>query len=181
MTISPGGALSAGGCTLFALPSRNREGKPNIVPSVEGMPNLLGMRESVDMVVTEYGVATLKGRSLRERAKALIDIAHPDDRQSLMEEAKALNVINTDQIFLPECAARFPAEIGERHTFKGGLEVRFRHIRPSGEEDMRRLFYRFSPRRGILPLLSAPSRPCRTPRCRSSSTWTATGPPPSWA
>jgi len=139
-----GAELSAGGRTLFALPSRNRRGEPNILVSVETFPNLLGMRESVDMVATEYGVATLKGRSLRERAQALIDIAHPDDRQSLVEEAKANHIIYTDQIFLPECAARYPAEISERHTFKGGLEVRFRHIRPSDEEDMRRLFYRFS-------------------------------------
>lgn len=139
-----GAELSPGGCTLFALPSRNSRGEPNILPSVEAFPNLLGMRESVDMVATEYGVANLKGRSLRERAQALIDIAHPDDRHDLMEAAKAGNIIYTDQIFLSECAARYPAEIGERHTFKHGLEVRFRHIRPSDEEDMRRLFYRFS-------------------------------------
>jgi len=139
-----GAELSAGGLTLFALPSRNRRGEANILLSVESFPNLLGMRESVDLVATEYGVANLKGRSLRERAQALIDIAHPDDRNGLMEAAKANTIIYPDQIYLPECAARYPAEISERRTFKDGLEVRFRHIRPSDEEDMRRLFYRFS-------------------------------------
>jgi acyl-CoA hydrolase/RimJ/RimL family protein N-acetyltransferase len=138
-----GAELSRGGCTIFALPSRNRSGMPNILVSVEEMPNLLGLRESVDMVVTEYGVANLKGRTVRERAQALIDIAHPDDRMRLVEEAKAANILYPDQIYIPACDFIFPSGIEDRRTFKG-VEVRFRHIRPSDEEEMRRLFYRFS-------------------------------------
>lgn len=138
-----GAEMSQGGCTLFALPSRNRSSRPNILLSVEEFPNLLGLRESVDMVATEYGVANLKGRTVRERAQALIDIAHPDDRRWLVEEAKAKNILYPDQIYLPQCAALYP-DISAKHTFKGGIEIRFRHIRPSDEEEMRRLFYRFS-------------------------------------
>ncbi len=141
-----GAELSRGGCTIFALPSRNRRGEPNILRSVEEMPNLLGLRESVDMVVTEYGVANLKGRTVRERAQALIDIAHPDDRARLVEEAKTANILYPDQIYMPSCDFIFPSDISDRRTFTGGLEVRFRHIRPSDEEEMRRLFYRFSDR-----------------------------------
>ncbi len=139
-----GAELSRGGCTIFALPSRNRRGSPNILLSVEEFPNLLGLRESVDMVVTEYGVANLRGRTVRERAQALIDIAHPEDRERLVNEAKQKNILYPDQIYLPQCAFIFPSEIASRHTFKGGIEVRFRHIKPSDEEEMRRLFYRFS-------------------------------------
>jgi acyl-CoA hydrolase/GNAT superfamily N-acetyltransferase len=139
-----GAELSKGGYTIFALPSRNRKGQPNILLSVEEFPNLLGLRESVDMVVTEYGVANLKGRTVRERAQALIDVAHPDDRQRLVEEAKAKNILYPDQIYLADCAALYPTDITSRHSFKGGIEVRFRHIKPSDEEEMRRLFYRFS-------------------------------------
>lgn len=141
-----GAELSRGGCTIFALPSRNLQGASNILVSVEEFPNLLGLRESVDMVVTEYGVANLKGRTVRERAQALIDIAHPDDRARLVEDAKRHNILYQDQIYMPQCTFLLPADISARKTFKGGVEVRFRHIKPSDEEEMRRLFYRFSDR-----------------------------------
>jgi GNAT superfamily N-acetyltransferase len=102
------------------------------------------MRESIDVVVTEYGIATLKWRSIRERAQALIDIAHPDDRRKLVEQAKEKRILFPDQIFLSESAHLYPREIGTQFTFKGGLKARFRAIKPSDEEAMRRLFYRFS-------------------------------------
>ena len=139
-----GAELSPGGRTIFALPSRNRKGWANIRLSVSEFPNQLNLRESVDMVVTEYGVANLRGRTLRERAQALIDIAHPDDRAKLVEQAKEQRILYRDQIFLAECARLYPADIGGKASFKGGVEVRFRAIRPSDEEEMRRLFYRFS-------------------------------------
>ena len=139
-----GAELSPGGRAIFALPSRNRKGWANIRISVSEFPNQLNLRESVDMVVTEYGVANLRGRTLRERAQALIDIAHPDDRAKLVEQAKERRILYRDQIFLAECARLYPEDIGGRATFKGGVDVRFRAIRPSDEEEMRRLFYRFS-------------------------------------
>jgi GNAT superfamily N-acetyltransferase len=139
-----GAELSTGGRTIFALPSRNRKRWANIRISVAGFPNQLNIRESVDMVITEYGVANLRGRTLRERAQALIDIAHPDDRADLVEQAKGKRILYTDQIFFAECARLYPGEITAKSTFKGGIEVCFRAIRPSDEEEMRRLFYRFS-------------------------------------
>lgn len=74
----------------------------------------------------------------------MIEIAHPDDRPALIEQAKAANILYPDQIYIAESAHLYPAEISTRHTFKGGITVRFRAIRPSDEEEMRRLFYRFS-------------------------------------
>ncbi len=139
-----GAEISPGGLRIFTLPSRNREGKPNILLSVADYPNQLSVRESVDMIVTEYGVASLNGRTVRERAQALIEIAHPDDRRRLFEGARKKNIIYADQIFLEESTRFYPKEIQTQHTFKEGLVVRFRAIRPSDEEDMRRLFYRFS-------------------------------------
>jgi acyl-CoA hydrolase/RimJ/RimL family protein N-acetyltransferase len=139
-----GAELSRGGLVVFALPSRNLRGEPNILVSVEEFPNQFSLRESVDMVVTEYGVANLKGRTVRERAQALIDIAHPDDRGALVDQAKQLKILYPDQIYLAESAHLYPAEVAERQTFKGGQEVRFRAIKPSDEEGMRQLFYRFS-------------------------------------
>jgi acyl-CoA hydrolase len=139
-----GAEISAGGFTIFALPSRNLNGENNICISIESMPNQLNLPDSVNMIATEYGIASLSGRTLRERAQALIEIAHPDDRPQLVAKAKAAHILYPDQIFLAESAHLYPSEIAERHTFKNGTTVRFRALKPSDEEEMRRLFYRFS-------------------------------------
>jgi acyl-CoA hydrolase/GNAT superfamily N-acetyltransferase len=139
-----GAELSQGGITIFALPSRNRSHQPNILISIGDFPNQFSIRESVDMVITEYGVASMSGRTVRERAQALIDIAHPDDRETLIEEAKQLKILYKDQIFLKASAHLYPSEIASQHTFNRDVTVRFRAIKPSDEEEMRRLFYRFS-------------------------------------
>jgi acyl-CoA hydrolase/GNAT superfamily N-acetyltransferase len=139
-----GAQISEGGFTVFGLPSRSRHGAANITVSIEGLKNRVDFREAVDYVVTEYGVASLKGLTLRERAQALIEIAHPDDRVELIAEAKRENILYRDQIYLAESARRYPSQIKERQRFKGDVEIRFRPIRPSDEEEMRRLFYRFS-------------------------------------
>ncbi|MCX7817108.1 MAG: GNAT family N-acetyltransferase [Syntrophales bacterium] len=139
-----GASLSRGGKTVFALPSRNRKGESNIVLTVDGYPYQFHCRESLDMVLTEYGIAYLRGRSLRERAQAIIDIAHPDDRMSLIEKAKEACLLYRDQIFIPESGFLYPERIFCEREFKDNLKVRFRAIKPSDEEEMRRLFYRFS-------------------------------------
>jgi GNAT superfamily N-acetyltransferase len=86
----------------------------------------------------------LRGRTLRERAQAMIEIAHPEDRPALVEEAKKARILYQDQIFLADSAHLYPQDVATRHTFKNGVNVRFRAIKPSDEEQMRRLFYRFS-------------------------------------
>ena len=98
MDLFHGAELSRGGMTIFGLPSRNRNQAPNIVISVEEFPNQVSIRESIDMVITEYGVASLSGRTVRERAQALIEIAHPDDRADLVHQAKEEKILYPDQI-----------------------------------------------------------------------------------
>ena len=144
MNLVNGAELSQGGITIFALTSRNLKGDSNIVVNVEGYPNLFTLRESVDMVITEYGSADLNGRTIRERAQALIEIAHPDDRAELVDQAKVAKIIYQDQIFIPESAHLYPSNIVIVHQFGKDLKVRFRAIKPSDEEGMRRLFYRCS-------------------------------------
>lgn len=139
-----GVALSPGGRTIFALPSRNRFDGPNIIVSAKEYPNQFTNQESLDLVITEYGIASMRGRTQRERALALIDIAHPDDRKNLVEAAKEANILYRDQIYLTDSGHCYPHEISYRHTFKDGLSVWFRPIKPSDEDDMRNLFYRFS-------------------------------------
>ena len=82
-----GAEISPGGFTIFALPSRNLKGENNVRISIEEMPNQLNLPDSVNMIATEYGIAALSGRSVRERAQALIEIAHPDFREELERAA----------------------------------------------------------------------------------------------
>jgi len=139
-----GAELSEKGRSIFALTSRDPKGAPNIMPSIVDWPNQFSMVESVGTVVTEHGVAYLEGRTVRERAQALIEVAHPDDRAMLVEQAKKSKIVYPDQIFLSESARLYPMEISATQTFKGDVSVRFRAIKPSDEEGMRHLFYRFS-------------------------------------
>jgi acyl-CoA hydrolase/GNAT superfamily N-acetyltransferase len=152
--------ISPGGRTILGLPSRNRKGDPNIVAMLRDLRNQFHMRESIDVLVTEYGIANLRWRTIRERAQALIDIAHPNDREKLVERAKKKKLLFPDQIFLSESAQLYPMDIATEHVFKNGLKVRFRAIKPSDEEAMRRLFYRFSNqtvfRRFLFPISTMP-------------------------
>lgn len=78
-----GASLSHGGKPIIALPSRTAKGVPRIVPSLKAGAGVVTTRAHMHYVVTEYGVAYLFGKNLRQRAKALIDIAHPNDREML--------------------------------------------------------------------------------------------------
>ena len=155
-----GAEISRGGRTVIGLPSRNSKGDPNVVVMLRNLRNQFHMRESIDAVITEYGIANLKWRTIRERAQALIDIAHPEDREKLVEQAKEKKLLFEDQIFLSDSAYLYPMNIATEHYFKNGLKVRFRAIKPSDEEDMRRLFYRFSDqtvyRRFFYPIRTMP-------------------------
>lgn len=86
--------LSKGGRGITILPStaKTRDGKliSRIVPSFEKGTAITVTRNCVDHIVTEYGVARLRGKSLRKRAEELIAIAHPDFRAELRKEAQRL-------------------------------------------------------------------------------------------
>lgn len=82
-----GAALSEGGKPIIALPSRTGKGIPRIVPFLKPGAGVVTTRAHVRYVVTEYGVVNLFGKNLRQRAKALIEIAHPDDREMLEKSA----------------------------------------------------------------------------------------------
>ncbi len=83
MDFMRGAAESEGGKPIIALPSRTVKGVPRIVPVLKQGAGVVTTRAHVHYVVTEYGIAYLFGKNLRQRAKALIDIAHPDDREAL--------------------------------------------------------------------------------------------------
>jgi acyl-CoA hydrolase len=83
MDFMRGAALSEGGKPIIALNSRTNKGKSKIVPYLQEGAGVVTTRGHVHYIVTEYGVAYLYGKNLRQRAQLLIDIAHPDDREAL--------------------------------------------------------------------------------------------------
>ena len=137
--------ISKNGKAIVALNSVDKEGRSNIVIrhawETDNTHSTLGV---VKYIVTEYGVANLFGKSIRERVLAMIDIAHPDHRESLLEQAKAMNYVYADQIYVARHAAQYPAMLETRKSLKDRLEVKIRPIKPSDEDMMRQLFYNFS-------------------------------------
>ena len=82
-----GASLSEGGKPIIALPAATRKGESRISAFLKQGAGVVTTRAHVHYVVTEYGVADLYGKSLRKRAKALIDIAHPKHREDLEKAA----------------------------------------------------------------------------------------------
>ena len=83
MDFMRGAALSEGGKPIIAISSRTKKGVPRIVPFLKPGAGVVTTRGHIHYVVTEFGTAYLYGKSLRQRAKALIEISHPDDREML--------------------------------------------------------------------------------------------------
>ncbi|MDO4798922.1 MAG: acetyl-CoA hydrolase/transferase C-terminal domain-containing protein [Bacillota bacterium] len=84
-----GASAAKGGKSIIAIPSTAAGGKVSrIVPFLKEGTAVTTTRNDVDYIITEYGIAHLRGKTLRERAKALVAIAHPDHRPMLEEEFK---------------------------------------------------------------------------------------------
>lgn len=83
MDFMRGAALSEGGKPIMALSSRTKKGVPRIVPFLKQGAGVVTTRGHIHYVVTEFGTAYLYGKNLRQRAKALIEISHPEDREML--------------------------------------------------------------------------------------------------
>jgi acyl-CoA hydrolase len=78
-----GASLSKGGKAIIALPSTTRKGISRIVPTLKPGAGVVTTRAHVHYVVTEYGIANLFGKTIKQRVKALVDIAHPDHREDI--------------------------------------------------------------------------------------------------
>lgn len=87
MDFMRGAALSEGGKPIIAITSRTKKGVPRIVPHLKLGAGVVTTRGHIHWVVTEYGAVNLYGKNLRQRAKLLISIAHPDDREALERAA----------------------------------------------------------------------------------------------
>ncbi len=140
-----GAARSRHGKPIIALCSTAREGTiSRIVPRISPGAGVVTTRGDVHYVVTEYGVAQLHGKSIRERAMSLIQIAHPKFRNWLLSEAKQRNFVYQDQLELPQGARPGTKELERRVAARDGLCVLLRPIVPSDETMLREMFYRMS-------------------------------------
>jgi len=117
-----GASLSSGGRSIICLRSTSlRSGRSTIVPSFGPKAAVIMNRGEVNYIVTEYGIAYLGGKSLRERAMALIEIAHPDHRENLIKEARELGYIYTDQFYVRTASPELQQRVRTEHVFKGDL------------------------------------------------------------
>ena len=104
-------------------------------------------------VVTEYGIAYLFGKSIRERAVALIEVAHPRRREELLEAAKRLGYVPREQYLASQAA--YPVHEERTVTLKNGAEVLIRPARAADAGALQALFHRLSPDDVYTPLLPA--------------------------
>ncbi len=140
-----GAARSEEGKPIIALPSVTSDGKiSRIVSILKPGAGVVTTRADVHYVVTEYGIAYLHGKSVRERTLALIHIAHPKFRDELMREARERRLVHPNQIALPPGLQPYPKKYESTGKFKGGLKVAFRPIQPTDEDLLKELFYSHS-------------------------------------
>ena len=140
-----GALLSPGGKTILALQSTAEdETISRIVPFVSEGVGITLTRGDIQYVVTEYGIAYLHGKNIRERAMELISIAHPKFRPWLIEEAKKFNLIYKDQAFISEKGGKYPEDLELYKTIKNGVEVLLRPVKISDEPLLKEFFYSLS-------------------------------------
>lgn len=142
-----GAVLSKGGKTILAMQSTAEWGKVSrIVPFLREGAGVTLMRGDIHYVVTEYGIAYLLGKNIRERAMALIAIAHPDFRPWLIEEAKKARLIYPDQAFIPGKKGEYPEHLETYRTTAKGLSLHLRPVKLDDEPLLKEFFYSLSDR-----------------------------------
>ncbi len=134
-----GAGRSLGGKPVVCLPSQAHHGESRIVDHLSEGAGVVTTRGDVHYVVTEYGIAYLHGRSIRERAMALIEIAHPDVRAELLAHAKERHYVFMDMA--SPRSERYPEELERHVTLPDGGHVLFRPLRLSDDALVRDLFY----------------------------------------
>ena len=140
-----GAILSPGGKTILAIQSTAEFGAVSrIVPFLkEGAGVTLG-RGDIHYVVTEYGIAYLHGKNIRERAMDLIAIAHPKFRAGLIDEAKRRHLIYKDQAYVTGGGGEYPEFLEAHRTTKSGFPLFLRPVRMNDEPLLKDFFYHLS-------------------------------------
>ena len=140
-----GAILSQGGKTILAIQSTAENDEVSrIVPNLKEGAGVTLSRGDIHYVVTEYSIAYLHGKNIRERAMDLIAIAHPKFRSWLIEEAKARNLIYGDQAFIPGVQGEYPEALETFKTTRTGLDLLLRPVKLSDEPLLKDFFYSLS-------------------------------------
>ncbi|MGD0649558.1 MAG: GNAT family N-acetyltransferase [Verrucomicrobiia bacterium] len=140
-----GAAKAHGGKAIIALPSTARGGTVSrIVTRLSPGAGVVTTRAGVHYVATEYGVAYLHGKSVKERAMALISIAHPKFRAQLLREAIETKYLSAEMAAKEGKIIIGPKELRTSYLLNDGTQINFRPIHPTDEPLMRDLFYNLS-------------------------------------
>jgi RimJ/RimL family protein N-acetyltransferase len=136
-----GAVLAPGGKTILAIQSTAEWGKVSrIVPFLREGAGVTLMRGDIHYVVSEYGIAYLHGKNIRERAMELIAIAHPQFRPWLIEKAKQANLIYRDQAFIPGKKGEYPEHLETYRTTSEGFSLLLRPVKISDEPLLKDFF-----------------------------------------
>jgi len=137
-----GATLSRGGFSIIALPSTAKSGQiSRIVPNLSAGAGVATLRADVNFVVTEYGIAQLKGKSIYQRVVELTQIAHPAFREELIDAAKKNHYIFSDQLPPLSEDLIFLEDYKSRVELKSGKSMYVRPLLPSDEIAYRNFFY----------------------------------------
>jgi acyl-CoA hydrolase/RimJ/RimL family protein N-acetyltransferase len=140
-----GALFSKNGKTILALKSTSlNDTVSRIVPALKEQAGVTLNRADTRYVVTEYGIAYLHGKNIRERAMALIAIAHPKFRPWLIEEAKKRGLIFKDQAFIPGKKGEYPEDLETYVTTKTDVQIFIRPVKISDEPLLKDFFYSLS-------------------------------------
>lgn len=140
-----GAARSHGGRAIIALPSTAGGGElSRIVSQLTPGAGVVTSRGDVHYLVTEFGVAYLHGKSVQERALALISIAHPDFRERLLREAIELKYVRQEMADVEGKIQVGPREFRFTHLLDDGTEVTARPIHPTDQAMVKDLLYKLS-------------------------------------
>ncbi len=140
-----GAVLARGGKSILAMPSTAAGGRVSrIVPALQPCAATTLVRGDVQYVVTEYGIAYLCGKNIRERAMELISIAHPRFRGELIAAARERRLIYSDQAFVDGAAGACPEGLETTRTTSGGVTIRLRPVQLKDEPRLKDFFYALS-------------------------------------
>lgn len=140
-----GAARAHGGKAIIALPSTAKDGTVSrLVARLSPGAGVVTTRADVHYVVTEYGVAYLHGKSVQERALALISVAHPDFRAQLVRQAIEAKYLSAEHKDVEGRIVIGPKELRTTYLLDDGTQINFRPIHPTDEPGMLHLFYELS-------------------------------------
>ncbi|MBD3194194.1 MAG: GNAT family N-acetyltransferase [Candidatus Lokiarchaeota archaeon] len=152
-----GAAYSKGGKPIIALPSTKNGGKESrIVPHLDEGAGVILSRADIHYVVTEWGVSYIHGKTIRDRVIELISIAHPKFRQELLDEAKNLHYVYSDQILPIDDQGNvciYPKQYETIYITKEKQKIIVRPLKTTDEPLLKDLYYSLNERDRYLRFL----------------------------